>query len=167
MQPRSGKILKLPCGENKNCRLLNCRLWYMLVASTWRFSTFAAILTYFQPPAKGYELLREAYVEAYPSSAYGHRVKGRVSASVHNKLKDWVRKAFDQQPKCRQNMSRMYSLVTKEATKVPKSFIVDRIKCLQKIMSEIIAKGGGRTKYWGWIPECLFDVFWNSRSFRK
>ena len=52
-----------------------------------------------------------------------------------------------QQPKCRQNMSRMYSLVTKEATKVPKSFIVDRIKCLQKIMSEIIAKGGGHTEY--------------------
>ena len=94
-------------------------------------------------------MLREAYVEAYPSSGYGHRVKGWVPASVivNNELKDWVRKAFDQQPKCRQNMSRMYSLVTKEAIEVPKSFIVDRIKCLQKIMSEIIAKGGGRTEY--------------------
>ena len=120
----------------------------MLVASTWRFSTLAAILTYYQPPEKVYALLREAYVEAYPSCAYGHRVKGRVSASVlvNNELKDWVRKAIDQEPKCRQNMSRMYSLLTKEATKVPKSFIVDRIKCLQKIMSEII-EGGGRIKY--------------------
>ena len=88
---------EVQCGENKNCRLLNYGLWYMLVASTWRFSTFAAILTYFQPPAKGCALLREAYVEAYPSSGYGHRVKGRVSASVlvNNEWKDWVRKAFD------------------------------------------------------------------------
>ena len=69
----------IPCGENKNCRLLNYGLWYMLVASTWRFSTFAAILTYFQPPAKVYALLREACVEAYPSSGYGHRVKGKGS----------------------------------------------------------------------------------------
>ena len=39
-------------------------------------------------------MLREACVEAYPSSAHGHRVKVMVSASVlvNNELKDWVGK---------------------------------------------------------------------------
>ena len=103
-----------------------------------------------------YEVLGDAGIDVYPSAGHTHRAEGGYPPNSHdcmpcelvnNKFKEITRKNFNKLQKSRQNMNSLFSQIHKTAEQFPVDFVRDRIACLPKIMSAIIAKDGGRTKY--------------------
>jgi hypothetical protein len=66
---------------------------------------------------------------------------------VNDRLKEIVRGQFDKMQKNRRKMVSLHTLILKVGKSFPKKFIHDRVAYLPKVMTAIVEKEGGRTKY--------------------
>ena len=103
-----------------------------------------------------YELFESEGIDVYPSSGYGHNVKGGYppnshetmpNEQMHNDLKQDVYKKFNAVRSSRRKMTALHRIVKECAAEFPVAKARAKIDNLPSIFEAILARNGKRTYY--------------------